>query len=156
MDEKRLDQGELLGEQRSGGSALLNIDNIRTCFTAGKKITTILDGVSLELRRGEIIGLVGESGSGKSITMLSTLRLLPGTGYIDSGRIELDENGENLAELPAKSPVIREVRGGRIGMIFQEPMTSLNPVMPVGEQIREAIITHLDMDRKRPKRGRSR
>ena len=147
MDEKRLDQGELLGEQRSGGPKLLDIENIRTCFTAGKKITTILDGVSLELSRGEIIGLVGESGSGKSITMLSTLRLLPGTGYIDKGSIELDENGVNLAELPAKSPVIREVRGGRIGMIFQEPMTSLNPVMPVGEQIREAIVTHLDMNK---------
>ena len=147
MEEQRLSQDELLREQRGSTPRLLDIENIRTCFTAGKKITTILDGVSLELTRGEIIGLVGESGSGKSITMLSTLRLLPGTGYIDSGRIELDENGVNLAELPAKSPAIREVRGGRIGMIFQEPMTTLNPVMPVGEQIREAIVTHLEMSK---------
>ena len=151
MDEQRLSQDELLKEDRGSAPKLLDIENIKTCFTAGKKITTILDGVSLELTRGEIIGLVGESGSGKSITMLSTLRLLPGTGYIDSGRIELDENGVNLAELPAKSPAIREVRGGRIGMIFQEPMTTLNPVMPVGEQIREAIITHLDMNKEESK-----
>ena len=151
MDEQRLSQDELLREDRGGAPKLLDIENIHTCFTAGKKITTILDGVSLELARGEIIGLVGESGSGKSITMLSTLRLLPGTGYIDSGRIELDENGVNLADLPAKSPAIREVRGGRIGMIFQEPMTSLNPVMTVGEQIREAIITHLDMGKEEAK-----
>ena len=151
MDEQRLSQDELLKEDRGSTPKLLDIENIKTCFTAGKKITTILDGVSLELTRGEIIGLVGESGSGKSITMLSTLRLLPGTGYIDSGRIELDENGVNLAELPAKSPAIREVRGGRIGMIFQEPMTTLNPVMPVGEQIREAIITHLDMNKEESK-----
>ena len=147
MDKQKLTNDALFDTQRNPGGKLLDIENIQTCFTAGKTITTILDGVSLELHRGEIIGLVGESGSGKSITMLSTLRLLPGTGYIGDGRIELDENGVNLAALPAKSPVIREVRGGRIGMIFQEPMTSLNPVMPVGEQIREAIITHLNMGR---------
>ena len=133
-------------------SNLLNIENLHTCFKAGKKITTILDGVSISLERGEIIGLVGESGSGKSVTMLSTLQLLPGTGYVDSGRIELDENGVNLAEQSPKGPVVREVRGGRIGMIFQEPMTSLNPVMPVGDQIRETIVEHLHMSKEDAKK----
>jgi len=125
---------------------LLNIENIHTYFKAGKTITTILDGVSISLNRGEIIGLVGESGSGKSITMLSTLQLLPGTGYVDSGLVELDENGVNLAGLSPKSHVFCDVRGGRIGMIFQEPMTSLNPVITVGEQIRESIALHLKLN----------
>ena len=130
---------------------LLKIEDVKTCFRAGKTITTILDGVSINLSKGEIIGLVGESGSGKSVTMLSTIRLLPGTGFVAGGDIELDDNGVNIAELPLKSPIIRDIRGGRIGMIFQEPMTSLNPVMTVGEQIRETITLHLKLDKEAAK-----
>jgi peptide/nickel transport system ATP-binding protein len=90
------------------------------------ELITILDGVSLNLRRGEIIGLVGESGSGKSVTMMSTIQLLSGSGRVTEGRVELDEDGKNLLEYKPKSAEMQKIRGGRIGMIFQEPMTSLN------------------------------
>ena len=123
---------------------LLRIENIETRFRNGKSgIATVLDGVSISIKKGEIIGLVGESGSGKSITMLSALQLLPGNGFVAGGNVVLDDNSKNLLDNKATSRAMRKVRGGRIGMIFQEPMTSLNPVMTVGDQIAEACIEHL-------------
>ena len=128
---------------------LLRIENIETRFRNGKSgIATVLDGVSISIKKGEIIGLVGESGSGKSITMLSALQLLPGNGFVAGGNVVLDDNGKNLLDNKATSRAMRKVRGGRIGMIFQEPMTSLNPVMTVGDQIAEACIEHLKLSRK--------
>ncbi len=95
----------------------------------------VVDGVSLTLNRGETLGIVGESGSGKSMTALSVLRLVPDPGRIERGRILLE--GQDLLALPEKA--MRGVRGGRVAMIFQDPMTSLNPVFTVGEQIAEAV-----------------
>ena len=126
---------------------LMTVEGLKTCFRAGKITTVVIDGVSISLDSGEIIGLVGESGSGKSVTMLSTVQLLPGTGFVSGGRVEMDCNGINIIEYAPKSNEMRMIRGGRIGMIFQEPMTSLNPIMTVGEQIRETIMLHLGLGR---------
>jgi len=141
------------GEKAKGGAEvsenLLTIRGLETHFRSGKREhTKVLDGVSLTVKRGEIIGLVGESGSGKSITMLSALQLLPGNGYIAGGEVILEDNGQNILDNKPTGKAMRQIRGGRIGMIFQEPMTSLNPVMPVGEQIAEACIEHLGMNKK--------
>jgi peptide/nickel transport system ATP-binding protein len=97
-----------------------------------------LDGLTLSLRQGETVALVGESGSGKSMTALALMRLLPDTGRIAAGDVKLAE--ESLLALPEWR--MRAMRGGRIGMVFQEPATALNPVMRIGEQIVEAIVTH--------------
>ncbi|MBQ6671081.1 MAG: ABC transporter ATP-binding protein [Firmicutes bacterium] len=122
---------------------LLYIKDIDTTFRSGDgKVTKVLDGVSINLHRGEIIGLVGESGSGKSMTMLSALQLLPANGSTPMGSVVLDDDGKNLLDYPPDSNAMRKVRGGRIGMVFQEPMTSLNPVMTVGDQIAETVIEH--------------
>ena len=130
---------------------LLNIQDLETGFISEKKLIQILDHVCLDIAPGEIIGVVGESGSGKSVTMLSTLQLLAGSGKIIGGSSELDENGVNILEYGPKSTEMRRIRGGRIGMIFQEPMTSLNPVMRVGDQIVESILIHRNMDKHQAK-----
>ena len=101
-------------------------------------IVRALDGIRLSIERGETFALVGESGCGKSMTALALLRLLPENGRIAAGQVLLD--GEDLLELPERA--MRGVRGARIGMIFQEPATSLNPVMRIGAQVVEAIETH--------------
>ena len=100
----------------------------------------VVDGVSLYVDSGEVIGVVGESGSGKSQTQLSALQLIPmPPGKIESGKVLLD--GENLLDHAANSGYMRDVRGGRVGMIFQEPMTSLNPVKTIASQ-RAALQRH--------------
>ena len=127
---------------------LLSIQDLVIKFRGGDRTeTTVLDGVTLQLKKGEIIGLVGESGSGKSMTMLSALQLLPANGKVTDGEVTLDDNGKNLLDYPTDSQAMRSVRGGRIGMIFQEPMTSLNPVMTVGDQIAEAAREHLKLSK---------
>jgi oligopeptide/dipeptide ABC transporter ATP-binding protein len=113
---------------------LLEIEDLAVAFGAN----TVVDGISLTLGRGETLGIVGESGSGKSVTALSVLRLVPEPGRITRGQITLD--GQELLALPEKA--MRSVRGGRVAMIFQDPMTSLNPVFTVGEQIAEAVRVH--------------
>lgn len=130
---------------------LLEINGIRTCFkTDGKRVRAI-DGVSMYLDRGEIIGIVGESGSGKSVTMMSMLQLVASPGQVEGGEVFLDGitdkdgNPENLLNYSADSPEMRSIRGGRISMIFQEPMTSLNPVLTIGYQIQENIMLHLKL-----------
>ena len=127
---------------------LLEINNLVTTFhtTAGR--VPAVDGVSLSIERGKTLGLVGESGCGKSVTAMSILRLVAAPGVIEAGEILLrDTSGGvlNLVTLP--EPRLREVRGGRIGMIFQEPMTSLNPVFTIGDQIAEAVLLHRDVSR---------
>ncbi|HEX4312073.1 MAG TPA: ABC transporter ATP-binding protein [Acidobacteriaceae bacterium] len=113
--------------------ALLSIDNLTIRFGA----TQAVRGLSFEIAPGESLGLVGESGSGKSVTALAILRLLDPAASIE-GRMEF--NGQNLTALDPES--MRRLRGRAIAMIFQEPMTALNPVMPVGEQIAEAVRVH--------------
>jgi len=101
-----------------------------------------VDGVSFDVAKGEILGLVGESGCGKSVTAMSILRILPDPpGRVVGGEIMFE--GEDLLKLP--EPRMRKVRGGRIGMVFQEPMTSLNPVFTVGDQVAEALVVHKSM-----------
>ncbi len=119
--------------------ALLVVEDLHTHFGRGESAVRAVDGVSFEIRRGETFALLGESGCGKSMTALSLMRLLPQpAGHITGGRVLLE--GENLFDLPEAS--MRRYRGGRIAMIFQEPMTSLNPVMTVGRQIGESLEQH--------------
>ncbi|HET9662785.1 MAG TPA: ABC transporter ATP-binding protein [Burkholderiales bacterium] len=121
---------------------LLKIENLRTWIDAGDAIVRAVDGVSFDVPRGETFALVGESGCGKSLTALSVMRLLPDAGHIVGGKVELD--GEDLLALPETR--MRDVRGARIAMIFQEPMLSLNPVMTVGAQIAETLRRHTDLE----------
>jgi peptide/nickel transport system ATP-binding protein len=117
---------------------LLNIDHLQTHLGPSEAPVRVVDDVSLQLRSGETFVLLGESGCGKSMLSLSLMRLLPTGGRIVGGDIQLD--GESLLDLPEVK--MRAIRGGRIGMIFQEPMTSLNPVMRVGAQVAEAVRLH--------------
>jgi oligopeptide/dipeptide ABC transporter ATP-binding protein len=121
-------------------SELLEVQDLRIRFPAPGGGTSVpVDGVSLRLARGETLALVGESGSGKSLTALALLRLVPPPGRIDpSSRIVLE--GLNLLELQGEA--LRAVRGGRIGLVFQDAMTSLNPVISIGEQVRETVVAH--------------
>ena len=117
---------------------MLKIENLKVALDAEVGLVRAIDGMLLTISRGETFALVGESGCGKSMTALALMRLLPDSGRITAGRLTLD--GQDLFGLPEAH--MRRVRGGRIGMIFQEPATSLNPVMRVGEQIVESIETH--------------
>ncbi|MDP7538265.1 MAG: ABC transporter ATP-binding protein [Candidatus Poseidoniia archaeon] len=120
---------------------MLRVENLVTRFHTYDGVVRALEGVSFEVREGEIFGLVGETGCGKSVTTYSTLRLLPSTGRVHSGRITL--SGESL--LDASESRMREVRGGEIAMIFQDPLSALNPVMRVGDQIAESVWLHDDL-----------
>jgi oligopeptide/dipeptide ABC transporter ATP-binding protein len=123
---------------------LLSIRNLKTWFYTEDGVVEALDGVNLDIRRKETIGLVGETGCGKSVTALSILRLIPSPpGKIVDGEI-LFENEDLLKK---SSEEMRQIRGGKISMIFQDPMTSLNPVYTVGDQISEAIHLHQTTDR---------
>jgi peptide/nickel transport system ATP-binding protein len=122
---------------------LLEVRNLQTHFPTRAGLVRAVEGVSFELDRGELLGLVGESGCGKSITALSVMRLISPPGKITGGEITFD--GENL--LAATEARMREIRGDDIAMIFQDPMTSLNPVYRVGEQIAEALRLHRKMSR---------
>ena len=126
------------------GSPLVSIENLRTYFFIRKYVAKAVDDVSLTINPGETLGLVGESGCGKSVTAHSIMRLIPEPpGKIVSGRILL--RNVNLLELSEAE--LRKIRGNRISMIFQEPMTSLNPVYPVGDQVGEVIRLHQKVSR---------
>jgi peptide/nickel transport system ATP-binding protein len=120
---------------------LLRVQNLKTHFFTEDGVVQAVDGIDLELRRGETLGIVGESGSGKSVTSLSILRLVSTPGRIVEGTIELD--GKNLLELNAEE--MRKIRGDRISMIFQQPTTALNPVYRVGDQIIETLEIHQNL-----------
>jgi oligopeptide transport system ATP-binding protein len=124
-------------------SALLEVDDLRVHFGAGDGLVRAVDGVSLRIEAGETLGIVGESGSGKSVTALSLLRLVPTPpGRIAGGRISFA--GTDILSLPVER--MRAIRGREIAMIFQDPMTSLNPVLTVGRQIAEVLELHLGLD----------
>ncbi|MBI1966313.1 MAG: ABC transporter ATP-binding protein, partial [Betaproteobacteria bacterium] len=116
---------------RSDDHPLLSVRDLRTWLDTGGAPVRAVDGVSFDVARGETYALVGESGCGKTMTALSVMRLLPDAGHIVGGAVELD--GQDLLRLPEAE--MRNVRGRRIAMIFQEPMLSLNPVMTAGEQV---------------------
>ena len=123
---------------------LLKIKNLRTYFYVRGFVAKAVDNVSLSIKSGETLGLVGESGCGKSVTAHSIIRLIPDPpGKIESGEIIFD--GQKLLELSESQ--MRKIRGNRISMIFQEPMTSLNPVFPVGDQVAEVIRLHQGLSR---------
>ncbi|MCH8831638.1 MAG: ABC transporter ATP-binding protein [Chloroflexi bacterium] len=124
---------------------ILKVENLRTYFRTRWGTVKAVDGVNFELRRGETLGIVGESGSGKSVTMLSMMRLIPiPPGRIVEGSITLD--GEDLLQLSESE--MSKVRGSKIALIIQDPMTSLNPVFSIGNQVTEAIRIHQDIPRR--------
>lgn len=127
---------------------LLQVKNLKTRFSTDDGIVNAVDGVSFDIPRGKTFALVGESGCGKSMTALSIMKLVPKpAGEIVDGQILLD--GEDLCQMPEVA--MRILRGNRISMIFQEPMTSLNPVMTIGDQIRETLEYHLRLNKKAAK-----
>lgn len=118
---------------------LLEINNLTVVYETDEELVRAVNGISLELNKKQTLGLVGETGAGKTTTALSILRLLPAaTGRIKSGDIRFD--GKSILNL--KEGEMQAIRGERISMIFQDPMSSLNPVMPVGKQIAEALLLH--------------
>lgn len=119
---------------------LLEVNDLRTYFDTDDGVVKAVDGISFQLNRGETLGIVGESGSGKSVTNLSIIRLIPNPpGRIVSGEIHF--NGEDILLLPVEA--VRKIRGRRIAMIFQDPMTSLNPFMRISRQLMEMTELHL-------------
>jgi oligopeptide/dipeptide ABC transporter ATP-binding protein len=121
------------------GTRLLEVQNLKTYFIRGNSVVKAVDGVSFYVGENETLGLVGESGSGKTVSCLSILRLVPKPGRIIGGRILLE--GEDLLAMSEKR--MQGIRGCKISMILQDPMTSLNPVFTIGNQIGESISTHL-------------
>jgi len=129
----------------SADDTLLHVDDLAVSFATERGAAMAVDGVSFTLRKGEILSLVGESGCGKSVTAMSVLRLIPEpSGKTVRGRILF--SGQDLTAMPEKA--LERIRGNRVGMVFQEPMTSLNPVFRVGEQIAEPLRVHRGMSRK--------
>ncbi len=125
---------------------VLDVENIRTYFKTEYGLVKAADGVSFHVDQGEIIGLVGESGCGKSVSILSVMQLIPTPpGKIVEGKVIFD--GQNLLDYEANGPQMRTIRGAKITMIFQEPMTSLNPVLTICRQLTEVLELHLSMDR---------
>ena len=123
---------------------LLNVKNLKTHYFTEEGVVPAVDGVDFYIKKGETLAIVGESGSGKSQTSLSIMRLIASPGKIVEG--ELTYDGENLLEKTDNE--MRKIRGNKISMIFQEPMTSLNPVYRVGDQISESLILHQGMNKK--------
>ena len=123
----------------ANGDVLIDIRNLRTHFFTDDGVVKAVDGVTFPIYKGKTLGVVGESGCGKSVTALSAMRLLSPPGRIVEGEILFD--GKDLAKLPEAE--MRSIRGRDISMIFQEPMTSLNPVFTIGYQIAEAVMLHL-------------
>jgi oligopeptide/dipeptide ABC transporter ATP-binding protein len=124
--------------------SLLRVDDLKTYFYTEEGVVKAVDGVTFDVAAGEILGLVGESGCGKTVSALSVLRLIPiPPGKIVSGSVLFE--GEDLVKMDEDG--IRHVRGNDIAMIFQEPMTSLNPVLTIGRQLTETLELHLKMDR---------
>src|SRR5437763_13005880 len=124
--------------------AILEVENLRTSFFTSDGIVHAVDNVSFNVRRGEAVALVGESGCGKSVTAMSIMRLVAPPGKITGGAIKF--RGRNLADLSERE--MRNVRGNDIAMVFQEPMTSLNPVFKIGSQVAEAIRIHKKVTKK--------
>jgi peptide/nickel transport system ATP-binding protein len=122
---------------------LLSVRDLAIEFRAGKTTTYAVNGVSFDLEPGDTLGIVGESGCGKSVSSLAMLGILPRAGRVSRGRVLY--RGTDLLTLPDRA--MRDIRGRDIAMVFQDPMTSLNPVLPVGRQLTEALRRHMGMDR---------
>ncbi|MCK5675209.1 MAG: ABC transporter ATP-binding protein, partial [Spirochaetales bacterium] len=123
---------------------ILKVDGLKTYFNTDDGIVKAVDGVSFELKRGETLGLVGESGSGKSVSNLSLMKLIPSPpGKIMAGTAIIDGDTDILSMTEAE---IRELRGNKIAMIFQDPMTSLNPFLRISTQMIETLVLHQNMN----------
>ena len=143
------------GRERTGtnDSVVLSLKNVKTHFHTKRGILKAVDGVDLDLHRNSILGVVGESGCGKSVMSLSVLKLLPVTARLEGQILYCPNTDEevDLSLLDQKGQRIRSIRGAEIAMIFQEPMTALNPLYTIGNQIVEAITLHQNMDVKEAK-----
>lgn len=125
-------------------ASLLSVENLQVQFQTKKGINTAVDGVSFSIEKGRILGIVGESGCGKSVTSMSILQLLGSNARISGGSIKLD--GKELVGLPEKE--MCKIRGNDIAMIFQDPMTALNPTLTIGNQLMEPIMLHQNCNKK--------
>src|SRR5436305_2664134 len=123
--------------------SLLEVDGLKTRIRLRNGTVHAVDGLSFEVESGETLGIVGESGSGKTMAAMSIMRLLPRGGFIASGEIRL--NGKDLVKM--SDAELRKIRGNEIGMVFQDPMTSLNPTMTIGRQIAEEVLIHRDVSK---------
>jgi ABC-type dipeptide/oligopeptide/nickel transport system ATPase component len=134
---------------------LLSVRNLQTSFFQDEGTTKAVDGASFDVYPGQTLGIVGESGCGKSVTAQSILRIVERPGRIVGGEIvwtRTDGSQADLVALAANGQEMRRIRGGEIGLVFQEPMTSFSPVHTVGAQITEAILLHNHVDRKEARR----
>jgi len=136
--------GGRIAESSGPDTPLLSVEDLSIEFDLGKTQARVVHNVSFHVKPGETLGVVGESGSGKSVTALSLARLLPPNASIASGKIMFE--GRNVLDLPLDE--VRALRGSRMGFIFQDPMTSLNPTRTIGSQVAEPARTHLGMSRK--------
>ena len=125
-------------------ASLLSVENLQVQFQTKKGVNTAVDGVSFSIEKGRILGIVGESGCGKSVTSMSILQLLGSNARISGGSIKLD--GKELVGLPEKE--MCKIRGNDIAMIFQDPMTALNPTLTIGNQLMEPIMLHQNCNKK--------
>jgi peptide/nickel transport system ATP-binding protein len=137
-------QPTLMLTNGASGAPLLNIQNLHVSFKLDEGLVHAVEGVNLSLDSGHVLGLVGESGCGKSMTAQSIIRIVPPPGRITKGKILLRRESQvvDVAQLSPSSREIRSIRGGDVGMIFQEPMSSFSPLHTIGNQIVEAICTH--------------
>src|SRR5690348_5474049 len=124
---------------------LLEVKDLKTEFHLARGVVHAVNGVTFDLAQGEVLGIVGESGSGKSVTALSILRLIDAPGHIVAGHILLNDDDSTLDLMKLSSEQLEHIRGNKISMIFQDPMTSLNPVLTVGYQLIEPLKKHRGM-----------
>ncbi|AMO55760.1 peptide ABC transporter ATPase [Endozoicomonas montiporae] len=130
--------------EQNKGQPLLSVENLSIVYEVGGEITRAVSHINLTLNRGETLGLIGETGAGKTTTALGVMRLVPNPpGRVAGGKVFYD--GCDLLDLPEDR--MREIRGNKVSMIFQDPMTSLNPVMTVGDQIAEVVLIHQSVDK---------
>jgi peptide/nickel transport system ATP-binding protein len=130
---------------------ILSINNLHTFFKVGRNFVKAVNGVNLDVKKGRTLGLVGESGCGKSVTAHSIMQLLPKTGHIVDGSVKYRNSEDKIIELSSlkkSGKEMRSIRGHEIGMIFQDPMASLNPVYTVGAQITEGLLEHEKLSKK--------
>lgn len=126
-------------EKENNTTPLIEVEDLEVIYKTDLETVYAVNGISFKVNKGETLGIVGETGAGKSTSILSILRLLPErTGHIVGGKIKF--NGEDVSEFNPEK--LREMRGGKVAMIFQDPMTSLNPVLTIGDQIEEALVLH--------------
>ncbi len=132
------------------GDTILRVDNLNVNFYTNQRCNKAIRGVSFELKKGRILGFVGESGCGKSVSANSIMRLLPDLSRIEDGSIvyESEKESIHIEKLDKNGPQMRKLRGKDIAMIFQDPMTALNPVFTVGYQLNEMLLTHNKISKK--------